>query len=145
MKKVPLVRRTPLRSKEPGLKRSPLLRKTGLPYPARKTKLKPMSQKKIAWKRQYAEEKKLDTFPRPCRCPDCKGRKWERPQMDPHHPMGQAGAHILIYVWVCRPFHTWIHDHGQRARELGYLQPEFDGRKGGPDTPDPLRCRGRSA
>ncbi len=50
--------------------------------------------------------------------------------MECHHPFGRLGERILAFVWVCGPCHQMIHDEGQQARAMGWLQPEFDGRSG---------------
>ena len=57
--------------------------------------------------------------------------------MEPHHPRGRIGVNILYYFWITPTKHNWIHAYGKEARERGYLQPEFDGRKSTPETPNP--------
>lgn len=46
-----------------------------------------------------------------------------RPTQDVHHIAGR-GPYLLdqeTWIPVCRPCHSWIHDHPGQARQMGYL------------------------
>ena len=89
----------------------------------RRSRLKPVSAKKAALKKEYLAEKTArmnrqreqrgGTF-----CERCDKLRW----VDGHHPYGQAGKWILIFFLICRKCHDWIHANGKAAREEGWTK-----------------------
>jgi hypothetical protein len=126
MKKVPLVRRTPLRSKGPGLKRSPLLCKTGLPYPARKTKLKQVSAKRRKEGAEYTKLRKAFLKEHPkcqvCLCRTAVERVDVRPATEVHHKGGRGKLLLRVDTWlaVCHHHHEQITESRQWAESCGW-------------------------
>lgn len=113
----PLTRRTPLR------RSAKALRKSGLAC---------VSDKKRDWLDLY-QKKKDETLGLQGKCAACLN--WfHSSKLEPHHPAGRANANILRFVWLCKKCHTWIHDHGKESREVGFLLPEFEGRKSNANT-----------
>lgn len=54
----------------------------------------------------------------PARCARCNRPK----KLDPHHVFGRIGALILVFIFVCRDCHEWIHDNTKQARADGWLR-----------------------
>lgn len=100
MRRTPLRRKTPLKSKGGSLK---------------KTRLKQVSKGKSKWLELYAKAKEANPPP--------------KSGMDPHHPFGRIGERILCFVWISQDLHKRIHDNSSWAHEVGWLQPEFASRK----------------
>lgn len=42
--------------------------------------------------------------------------------LDPHHPFGRTGSMILVFVFICRTCHAWIHEHTKDAKWEGWLR-----------------------
>lgn len=113
------------------MKRTPIKRRTPL---KRKTPLARVSVTKATWRQLYrlkrdGERKLIMT------CADCLGIH-KGDAMEPHHPGGQSGPRIMVFVWLCRGCHREIHDRATWARETGRLLPEFSGRKSTAETPN---------
>ncbi len=100
----------------------------------RKKALNKVSAKKRRWMDQYVVQKIRGAEWQ--KCPHCVGYA-HKSMMEPHHPFGRVKERLLIYVWICKGLHQWIHDNGKVARELGWIQPQFDGRKADPSLPRP--------
>jgi len=106
--------------------------------PMKKTRLKPQSDSKQAYAKVYAAMKKA--YPEPIRCavPECR-KILHRDQVSWHHPRGRIKARLLCFVPLCLAHHEFCHDHGREARMLGWIQPEFDGRKPDEFTINPFK------
>jgi len=109
MKKVPLVRRSPLKRGVKGLK---------------KTRLKPASKEKSSWLAHYRERKKLDGHF--VRCAS-SGLLMPVHLCEPHHPLGRVKKKLMCYIWISKTAHELIHDHGKQARACGWLLKPFYG------------------
>ena len=97
-------------------------------------KLRQVSKKKAQWNKLYKLAKEEDHFFQ--RCAKCNlGDRKEG--LECHHPFGRIGKRILAYVYLCQRCHDWIHSNGRVARDLGWLQPEFDGRPPDQSVPKP--------
>lgn len=92
----------------------------------KKHRIAPASKGKLSWLTLYRREIAKDKKDGAIACASC-GRRRPVGELDPHHPCGR-GVHILYYFWICKSLHRKIHDNGTRAREVGWIQPEFDGR-----------------
>jgi len=55
---------------------------------------------------------RLDPLCRVCR---------EARAIEGHHPYGQIGALILIFIPICRPCHDMIENHKRIARDVGLI------------------------
>lgn len=106
------------------LKRRTGLRRSGFKPKAKATKwkagkpLKSQSKKKAIWNRAYSAEKCRRLSPGNVKCQRCKKRK----ATDGHHPYGQAGERIMVFVMVCRECHDWAHFEDPRAaRAEGWI------------------------
>lgn len=108
------------------MKRTQLRRRSGLKRGTstlKRTRLKQMSDAKTDWSKKYESAKAKHP-------PPMLG-------MEAHHPFGRIGERILCFIWVFRATHQAIHDRGIWAREVGWLQPPFDGRPMDNEYPRP--------
>lgn len=105
MKKTPLARRSADKAKKPKrlflMKRTPLARR---------------SDDKSKWNRLYLAEKRR-RFNYGGLCDRCA----EEPPQDGHHPYGQQGENIMIFVCICRACHDFIHENPKAAKAVGWL------------------------
>lgn len=85
----------------------------------KRTRLKPISDKRKAQLREYREVRRNFIKSNPV-CEVCQRRRtW-----DIHHKAGRVGKRLLDqFYWlaVCRPCHDRIHDEPRWARETGFL------------------------
>ena len=119
MKRTPLRRKTPLRSKSQ----------------LTKSRLKPMSDDKREWQKKYSDAKKHGS---------CYVRPADRPFVlehkqfcSPHHPFGRQGDKILAFLWMTWDGHNDKHDNAKKAYEDGWLHPPFRGMPLNPKHPRP--------
>ncbi len=87
-----------------------------------KKPLRRMSPKKKDWKAKYTDLKSeygAVQYCAKCNLPSHKDN------MDPHHPFGQCNERIMAFLWLCKGCHQGIHNHGDEATAVGWLQPEF--------------------
>ncbi len=87
----------------------------------RKTRLKPVSDKRSAENRQYLKIRRefLRDYPI-CQFKDC--REWSA-QL--HHRRGREGpwlTDVSEFMACCAKHHTWIEDNREAAAEMGYLK-----------------------
>lgn len=121
---------TPWRCPTPGcpkvfMRKTKKSRSSGL---QKRSKIQKVSDKHRAWESQYQAQHRSDDPMQGARCPCCRGRVFRKEELERHHPYGRKRGWILIYVYICSSYHTWIHAHGREARALGWLQPEYEGR-----------------
>ena len=105
-----LLRRTPLKRKTP-------MRRVAFKHTGR-TVLKVVSVTKAFWKKLYAAEKQIRGEVVKNRCERCGG--WTA-RLDGHHPYGQAGKWIMLFVMFCRDCHEWAHANPTAARDEGWI------------------------
>lgn len=111
MKRTPLKRKTPLRSKGATLKRS---------------KLKHKSDQRKDWTALYeAAKAEGSVWVRPV---DCRYVLQHKAALEPHHIHGRVGAKILAFLWITPQLHKYIHDHSQWARRTGWLTSLYEGK-----------------
>ena len=82
----------------------------------KRSRIAPRSDTKAEWHRRYMAEKRL-------RLQTVKHCQYtgNRVPLDGHHPFGQAGKNILIFVLVGREAHDFFHAHPRTARDLGWI------------------------
>jgi 5-methylcytosine-specific restriction endonuclease McrA len=85
----------------------------------RRTRLKPISDKRRALLREYTKLRRefLDLNPI---CQVCGNKR----SFDIHHKQGRFGRRLLdttLWVAACRTCHRKIHDHPGEARDKGHL------------------------
>lgn len=117
-----------------SVKAKPLKHNQILAAEKRQKKIRKVAKKTAYWLNLYVLSKKADVPMQKCAY---TGIVLPKEMLDPHHPYGRKGERILMYVWIQKNRHEYIHDHAKWAREKGWLQPEFDGRKGDGTTPKP--------
>ena len=83
----------------------------------KKTKLKQVSKAKAKVNDAYSKEKRA----RIQRNPKCECCHERTTLLDGHHPYGQAGKWIMVFVLVCRPCHDEITQNPNRARDEGWI------------------------
>jgi len=108
MKRTPLVRKTPLKCKGNGLKRTPIKRISA----KRKDELREYRRRKKEYFAMLAEKQGFDR----CLCEVCG----ERFAKDWHHvrPLGAGGKlNQEEMLAVCRTCHNWIHANPGEARK----------------------------
>ena len=105
------LRRTPIKNKGEGLKRTGI--KRGGSSLLRK-KINPVSTKEKGRQKEYAAKQKQDQK-KDLACIRCGTDLL----LQRHHPRGRQN--ILDYVYVCAPCHSWIHENPIQAREQNYL------------------------
>lgn len=94
-----------------------------------KSKIKKVSDKHRAWESQYQQMHRADDPLQVAKCECCRGQVFHKNELERHHPYGRKRGWILVYVYICRKRHNWIHANGKEARRLGWLQPEYEGRE----------------
>jgi hypothetical protein len=123
------------------VKRTALIRRTPLKRgskPIRRTRLRARSAKRaaIAPKRAALVEQVLAERP-VCEFPTILGgvavRMCHRQSTDVHEPLSRGrGGSILDKrntLAVCREHHDWIHDHPNKAHELGVLHHSWEAKR----------------
>jgi len=68
----------------------------------------------IEYQKQKINDPQLQT------CKVCGQRDAKR-NMEPHHPSGRAGDHLLNYFWTHSACHRWIHTNQKEAEARGLL------------------------
>lgn len=90
----------------------------------RRTRLRPMSDKRRAESRLYFAQRSVFLTARPA-CEVCKAK----PSRDVHHAAGRIGGNYLdegTWLAVCRGCHDEIHRNPSAAREAGLIvRPTF--------------------
>lgn len=112
------------------MKRSYLHRKTPLQRgkPLRRTKLKPVSEKRKKESVVYAQKVRAYQIEHPF-CEVCSiintvaPVACEQRVQDNHHMMGRGKYYLdeRFFRSACRPGHQWIEDHKNTAREMGLI------------------------
>lgn len=117
------------------MKRSALTRRTPLrPKPG--ARLAPASGKQAARLVRY--KTMLDGWQGRRVCAFC-GTHAHFAKLEPHHPFGRGGDNLFRVVLLCSGHHHWVHEHSDRAYELGWLTPEYKGKIRPPDFPVPWK------
>lgn len=108
-------------------RRSPLLKKSGLVYPARKTrkKMPVVSKKRKALNKEYSEKRKvfLAQYPLCQICLDIRRRHLALPSTEIHHRAGRYQFLLREDTWlaVCPFHHRYLHDNPHWAKLRGYI------------------------
>lgn len=137
--KTPLKRKTPLRPKLEWVLDEKGRRKDIRKKPMKRSRLKPVSDKRKKENAAYSKRVKEWKLENPwCKaCDKISGYLNEdaevlwfvvrHPTKDCHHMAGKEGKLLLDETWwlpVCRWSHDWIGAHSNAARELGLLAPK---------------------
>jgi hypothetical protein len=125
--------------------KAPQKRTVGQRKPARRTRIRAVSEKKREWNDLYRRKYEKDTLFGVVYDLGWDGgqpvvlrKLGSRAGYERHHPAARARYHILAYVYVSHALHEWCHGNGKAARAIGALLPEFDGRESGPGQLDPF-------
>lgn len=111
----------------------PLKRKTAL----KRTPLARMSPEKLVWMEKYRASI-IDDCGRTQQCSKTGELSLGFTfKLERHHPFGRHGKYLLVYCYVTKAVHSWIHDHASLARVDGWLQPPFSGQPYDPDSKRP--------
>ena len=87
----------------------------------KRTQLRRQSPQKALWNSRYARAKAKRMLEHPG-CEVCEfTRRLIRPAQDGHHPFGQGGKRIMVFVVACRVCHDVIHGNPNAARTAGWL------------------------
>lgn len=86
----------------------------------KRTRIRPMSEKRQKESRQYSKQRTAFLAARPA-CERCN----KRPSRDVHHKAGRSGSNYLdeaTWAALCRHCHTAIHERPGQARAEGWLK-----------------------